>query len=200
MEQTKLFFTPLWRHSLSDAAGEWASRRDEMLEKIYGLKEAEQGAQKTNFGGWQSDDDLFKFEQFRWLLDSIIALGNTLAPEFCTDKKFNDGHLWANVNGPGDFNAMHTHPESILSGAVYLKFDSEEQGIIEFFDAREGSPTSQWQCYMQFEDKNAFTEPVHSVVPREGDILFFPGWAKHWVSPNLSDHDRVSVSFNMSIR
>ena len=132
--------------------------------------------------------------------ENIIALGNTLAPEFCTNKQFNDGHLWANVNGEGNFNAMHTHPESILSGTVYLKFDGEEQGIIEFFDAREGSPTAHWQCYTQFEEKNLLTNDVYSVVPKEGDILFFPGWLKHWVSPNQSDEDRVSISFNMSIR
>ncbi|MCZ6664864.1 MAG: TIGR02466 family protein [Gammaproteobacteria bacterium] len=200
MEETKLFFTPLWRHSMRATASDWVSRRNAMLEKIYALMEAEEGVQKTNFGGWQSDEDLFKFDEFEWLLDNIIALGNTLAPEFCTDKQFNDGHLWANVNGKGNFNAMHTHPEAILSGTVYLKFDGEEQGGIEFFDAREGSPTAHWPCYTQFEEKNLFTSYVHSVVPEEGDILFFPGWLKHWVSPNLTDEDRVSISFNMSIR
>lgn len=200
MEETKLFFTPLWRHSMRENGSDWVSRRNAMLEKIYALMKAEEGVRKTNFGGWQSDDDLFKFDEFEWLLENIITLGNTLAPEFCTNKQFNDGHLWANVNGKGNFNAMHTHPESILSGTVYLKFDGEEQGIIEFFDAREGSPTAHWQCYTQFEEKNLLTNDVYSVVPKEGDILFFPGWLKHWVSPNQSDEDRVSISFNMSIQ
>ena len=27
-------------------------------------------------------------------------------------------NVWANINGPGDFNIMHTHPSSVLSGVL----------------------------------------------------------------------------------
>ncbi len=200
MKQEKLFYTPLWQASLLDVTTGWDAHNKVMLDKLYALAESERGVEKTNFGGWQSDDDLYKYGEFGWLLDTIIKLGNELAPEFGTKKEFNDGHLWANINVKGGFNIVHTHPDAILSGAVYLKIEKEDQGLIEFFDAREGSPTAHWQCYTQFEEKNAFTTNVHSVAPKEGDILFFPGWLKHWVSPNLTDQDRVSISFNMSMR
>ena len=53
---------------------------------------------------------------------------------------------------------------------------------------------------MQLPEHNEMTEPVHTIVPQEGDVLFFPGWLKHWVSPNTTELDRISISFNMSIR
>jgi len=199
MKQKQLFYSPLWQENLAQLFSEWPVNSKTMVEKIYSLAEKEQGVDKTNFGGWQSDDDLYKYEEFGWLLENIIELGNQLAPEFGTSKTFNDGHLWANINSKNDFNIVHTHPDAILSGAVYLKISQEDQGLIEFFDAREGSPTAHWQCYTQFEEKTDLTTSVHSVAPQEGDILFFPGWLRHWVSPNLTSEDRISISFNMSM-
>jgi len=82
---------------------------------------------------------------------------------------------------------------------VYLKCDHRDQGVIQFFDAREGSPTAQWRCYMRLEDGGPVINDVHEVVPQEGHLLFFPGWMKHWVTPNLTDRERVSVSFNLRL-
>lgn len=200
MEEYRLFYTPVWRASVAERSDDWPIARQIMVDKIYSLAESESGVEKTNFGGWQSTDALFEHPEFAWLLNNLIAMANEIVPKFGTDKTINDGHLWANLNRKGDFNAMHNHPDSFLSGAVYLKYEREEQGVIEFFDAREGSPTSTWACYMQLDEHNDTTEAVHTVVPREGDVLFFPGWLKHWVSPNTIDSDRISISFNMSIR
>lgn len=200
MKQKQLFSTPLWQENLAQLSLEWPAKRQAMIEKIYSLSEKERGVDKTNFGGWQSDDNLYKYEEFRWLLENIIEMGNQIAPDFTTTKRFNDGHLWANINSKDAFNIVHTHPDAILSGAVYLKISHEDQGLIEFFDAREGSPTAHWQCYTQFEEKTDLTTNVHSIAPEEGDILFFPGWLKHWVAPNVTNEDRISISFNMSMR
>ena len=200
MEEFRLFYTPVWRANLSGRSEQWSSLQRAMIDKVYALADAEAGVEKTNFGGWQSTDDLFKHSEFSWLLNNLIEVANEIVPAFGTTRGINDGHLWANLNRKGDFNAMHNHPDSFLSGAAYLKYEREEQGVIEFFDARAGSPTASWACYMQLREQNDMTEAVHTVVPREGDVLFFPGWLQHWVSPNMTDSDRISISFNMSIR
>ena len=109
---------------------------------------------------------------------------------FLTTNPFSSKNLF-------DFNAMHTHPDAVLSGCIYLKVDSPEQGVIQFLDAREGSPTAHWRCYTKLNDSTPLTEQAVTVSPREGDILFFPGWLRHWVTPNLTDQERVSVAFNI---
>ena len=199
MQESRLFYTPLWQASLADEVREWPQLKQIMLDKIYALLAAEKGVEKTNFGGWQSADDLYRYPEFGWLVGRIMALANTIAPQFASNRRFDDGLLWANVNRHGNFNAVHTHPDSVLSGVAYLRFVQPEQGVIEFFDAREGCPTTHWRCYAQLEQGTELTRQVHTVVPSEGKILFFPGWLKHWVTPNVSNEDRVSVSFNLRL-
>ncbi len=193
----RLFYTPVWQTNVADDEADWSTLRAAMLERIRELESAGQGVQRTNFGGWQSDDDLYKHREFNWLTQRIMALANQVAPQFSAKASFDDGILWANVNRRGDFNAMHTHPDAILSGCIYLKVDSADQGAIQFLDAREGSPTSHWRCYTRLNDSTPLTEQAVTVTPREGDILFFPGWLRHWVTPNLTDQERVSVAFNI---
>ena len=193
----RLFYTPVWQTNVAEHAPEWPTLRAAMLERIRALESEGQGVQRTNFGGWQSDDDLYKHREFNWLTQRIMALANEVAPQFSAKATFDDGILWANVNRRGDFNAMHTHPDAILSGCIYLKVDGTDQGAIQFLDAREGSPTAHWRCYTRLNDSTPLTEQAVTVTPREGDILFFPGWLWHWVTPNLTDEERVSVAFNI---
>lgn len=193
----RLFYTPVWQTNVAENEPDWSSLRAAMLERIRALESAGQGVQRTNFGGWQSDDDLYRHAEFNWLTRRIMALANEVAREFSAKATFDDGILWANVNRRGDFNAMHTHPDAILSGCIYLKVDSPEQGAIQFLDAREGSPTSHWRCYTRLNDSTELTGQAVTITPREGDILFFPGWLRHWVTPNLTDQERVSVAFNI---
>ena len=47
-----------------------------------------------------------------------------------------------------------------------------------------------------------FTElsaAVTSLEPKEGDLLIFPSYLYHSVSENLSDNDRIIISFNVDI-
>jgi uncharacterized protein (TIGR02466 family) len=197
MDETHLFYTPLWRTNIATDEVQWPALRAAMLAHIAALVAEGKGVERTNFGGWQSDDDLYRHKEFDWLTQRIMALANEVAASFSLKARFDDGLLWANVNRCGDFNAMHTHPDAVLSGSVYLKVDNPAQGVIQFFDAREGSPTSHWRCYTKLSDKTPLTEQAFTVTPVEGDILFFPGWLRHWVTPNLTDEERISVAFNV---
>ena len=197
MEEMRMFYTPLWRADFTEREPRWALMRQVLVDKIMELARTEQGVAKTNFGGWQSGDDLYKHREFAWLIERIMATANEVAPQFSAQRRFDDGVMWANVNRQYNFNAQHTHPESVLSGVIYLKVDGEDQGVIQFFDAREGMPTNHWRCYTQLPDETELMQAVVTVAPREGTILFFPGWLRHWVTPNLTNKDRVSVSFNL---
>jgi uncharacterized protein (TIGR02466 family) len=197
MQETHLFYSPLWQEDLAATSVDWPARRAAMLARIDQLEHQGGGVEKTNFGGWQSDDELYVHAEFGWLIDHIMRLSNQIAPNFSPALRFNTGHLWANVNRRGHFNAMHTHPNSILSGVAYLEVESADQGLLQFFDCREGNPTTHWQCYAPLDERTALTEETYSVKPREGLILFFPSWLRHWVTPNTTDTRRVSVAFNV---
>jgi uncharacterized protein (TIGR02466 family) len=197
MQETLLFYTPLWQEDLAALGPDWPHHREHMLARVYAVERASEGIALSNFGGWQSDDQIFRHPEFDWLLAHILGLANAIAPAYAPGLRFNNGQIWANINRRGAFNAPHTHPNSLLSGVVYLKIASADQGVIEFFDAREGSPPNHWSCFRALEEQTALTRDTHVVTPHEGLVLFFPSWLRHWVRPNLTDEDRVTLAFNI---
>jgi uncharacterized protein (TIGR02466 family) len=40
---------------------------------------------------------------------------------------------------------------------------------------------------------------VHTIPPEVGKLIIFPSWLDHGVNPNLSDTDRISMSFNINL-
>ncbi|MBX9607112.1 MAG: 2OG-Fe(II) oxygenase family protein [Gammaproteobacteria bacterium] len=199
MHERRLFYTPLWQTSMVDTEPRWTLMRQAMLDRIGQLVRSEPSVSKSNFGGWQSEDDLYRHREFEWLIERILERANEIAPSYTPEGRFDGGVMWANVNGRFNFNSVHLHADSLLSGVIYLKVAREDQGVIQFFDAREGAPASYWRSFARLEQETELTQGVVTVTPREGDILFFPGWLKHWVTPNLTDEPRVSVSFNLSM-
>jgi uncharacterized protein (TIGR02466 family) len=35
--------------------------------------------------------------------------------------------------------------------------------------------------------------------PKEGDLIMFPSWLRHYVEPSKSNEDRISIAFNLEI-
>ena len=112
--------------------------------------------------------------------------------------------LWANVNGPGDFNQTHHHwgfpfPYfNVLSGAFYVRCN-KETGVIRFIDER---PSTKFvTCYSLpcLGPANPLLGELFTVAPMPGDLLLFPAWIDHKVTPNQSNRDRISMSFNVSL-
>ncbi len=89
---------------------------------------------------------------------------------------------WATVHPNGGWHDLHTHPDHLLSGCYYLSTPPKSGNII-FYDPRGPSPP--------FDDK-------YFIHPREGDLVLFPSWLPHMVSPSTtSENDpRVSIAFN----
>jgi len=48
------------------------------------------------------------------------------------------------------------------------------------------------------EKPTEFTTEEVSMRPEVGRMYVFPGWLEHGVEENLSDRDRISISFNVA--
>ena len=101
---------------------------------------------------------------------------------------------WGIINRKLASNSVHNHPNSILSGVYYLK-TPENCGGIFFSDPR---PASQMIVPPSIEF-NLWTFPKITYKAREGTMLIFPSWLLHGVEMNMSDEDRVCISFNIGI-
>ena len=110
---------------------------------------------------------------------------------------------WANVNRTGDYHALHNHPHSYLSGTYYVEVpdsyplgggrDDQNPGAISFFDPRGASNMTAIRGDGQ-------VDPEYRVDPNAGTILLWPSFLYHFVHPNLSDHLRISISFNVLLK
>ena len=103
--------------------------------------------------------------------------------------------MWAIINKKEDFNVVHTHPNSCLSAAYYVKapincgrFQIENLNIAK----RHSSPL--------LANPNELNINVAGIEVTEGDLLIFPGYLPHKVARNEADEDRIVISFNVDIK
>ena len=90
---------------------------------------------------------------------------------------------------------MHTHSGSIFSGVFYIKVpDRCGRLVLEDPSAQlMQSFLKYWHLEVEW---NQYTSMVWNVSPDPGDLVIFPSWMSHYVEPNMSDEDRISISFN----
>jgi uncharacterized protein (TIGR02466 family) len=102
---------------------------------------------------------------------------------------------WVNVNPKGAYNAPHTHPGCFWSGVYYVQLpaDAGEGGIIEFLSPHEVLPHGGMI-------QSAITAGKRRVTPAAGTVLIFPSQLLHWVHPNESAEERITVAFNGRFR
>lgn len=188
MQLEKWFCEPVWNFNLDldlDALSKYA----------YDLAETQPSNQRSNRGGWQSPI----IDQFDDILEPIkdqinISLKNAKKSMGLKDEyNFEMQTGWFNINGPGSWNVKHLHPNSVFSGTVYLKVPQGEPGNIQFY--RHSIVLSYLDDDL-IKDYNEMTSGTVTYKAQENCCLIFPSWIEHQVTPNFTDQDRISFSFN----
>jgi uncharacterized protein (TIGR02466 family) len=188
------FPTSVWHFSLEN----YQQLNPPLLETIYAEERRDsQGEKWSNILGWHSKDRLHERDSFNNLTQIINQNVLEVATFLQWDlQKFSlkITTCWAIINRKLASNSVHNHPNSILSGVYYLK-TPENCGGIFFSDPR---PASQMIVPPSIEF-SLWTFPKITYKAREGTMLIFPSWLLHGVEMNMSDEDRVCISFNIGI-
>jgi uncharacterized protein (TIGR02466 family) len=101
---------------------------------------------------------------------------------------------WANINGKGAHNLLHSHANCFLSGCYYIDMP-DGGGNFVYRD-----PRSQAYAYKPpYTDDARRASEMRSITPVPGMLLMFPAWLLHGVLANTGDSDRVSVAFNVAL-
>jgi uncharacterized protein (TIGR02466 family) len=101
---------------------------------------------------------------------------------------------WVNFNEPNTSHHEHLHYNSYLSGVLYINA-IENLDFIRFIDSK--------YPIFQFENKknyNIFNSGVWDFPVKTKQILLFPSHLRHCVLKNNSDHERISLSFNVFLK
>ena len=153
----------------------------------------DKGVSKTNVNGLHSQTDMNNKKEYEPLIQELFQMQNEIIQEEYLDREPKLGNMWANINPPGGYNQSHLHPNSLFSGAYYVKA-SPNSGRLALMDPRPGvqqnMPTRKPGKLPRELWRDAYYDPV------PGRLIMFPSWMWHKVEPNKSNDIRISVSFN----
>jgi len=190
-----LFFsTPVWIKQLNN----FENINDELKSYIYqARKDNPEGVKKSNVNGWHSEGLDLKNQSLKNFITEISNNIGSAIKDMNWDLDTQTAritNMWAIINKERAFNERHHHGNSSLSAAYYVKAEKNAGDLI-FFDPRQANvfhhPTSK--------EANSLNCQVQSVTPRAGTLVLFPSYLEHKVAENLSNEERIVVSFNVSL-
>ncbi len=181
----------VWLHEVQD----FRQMNAGMIEELGELRKST-GYSNPHNGAWQSRGNLNTLPAFAPLMSCFTA-GSERVLDFLKleYERFLITDSWANINPPGHSHMVHTHPNNFLSGVYYLRAP-ERSGDIEFIDPRQQALVLQPRVKQQTPE-NAWKQRIS---PQEGQLLIFHSWFQHQVQENLSDEERISISFNIMLK
>ena len=99
---------------------------------------------------------------------------------------------WANYTKPGQYHHKHAHPNSFISGCIYIAAKADK---IYFY--REGYQ----QIKLPTENYNPYNSETWWFEVNEGDVIIFPSSLTHMVETLEQNKDeRISISFNTFLK
>ena len=192
----KYFPQPIFQYKVKN----YKTHNEDLSKYIYDLYENDkEGLARSNRGGWHSKPFNLK-EKDKPPFNFFMEIQSYVADTFkeygwrYTPGKVSLTEMWAIINKKNNFNLEHTHPNNYLSADYYVK-SPEKYGSFNISNpnqiARERIAIS--------DKKTEFNRVSAQVKPVEGDLLLFPAYLPHSVGMNLSDEDRIVISFNVDI-
>ena len=185
-----IFKIPLYKTTLS---------LDNRAIKSYclSLSKKSKGVVHTNQGGWQSPS-LSKNER---PLQTLYTDIKSNANEFLKSLEYNGNvvldNIWININGYKDFNVLHKHDHSLISGVYYVSTPKDCGGVV-FTRPGVDSFTYNWNNSQI--NYNNYNSTLWRVPALSGHLYLFPSWLNHFVEPNLNKKEkRISISFNFAL-
>ncbi len=103
---------------------------------------------------------------------------------------------WVNNSNPDQFHPKHKHPNSVISGVMFLDDNNDESlPSIRFHRTLE-----MFALDFNFDSLNEFNASAREFDPVQGMLMLFPSLLEHDVEKNTSDRVRTSISFNTYVR
>ena len=191
-----LFPSLVWFADIDGAA----AMNDALFEHISKIRQSLKSTKRSNEMGWHSPTDLHKDEAFSEICACIEGMSGTIAGSMNmrSDRRLAIESFWVNINPKFAYNALHDHPQSTLSGVYYVRAN-EQSGSLRFRDPWAAKRMCPWPVGPDGKRDQRHWDRVN-YKPLPGRLIMFPSWLEHDVEPNLSDEERISISFNMEVR
>ncbi len=182
----------------STMIGGFAEHRQPLVDEIVALRKLHPGIRRSNRNdAWHSGEEFLRAPSphLTWVLQNVTMYARKcLAPYYqgWAGAELRLGSYWANVLGPGGFNAPHHHFPQHWSGAFYVQVPPRG----------DASPDEHAGCF-EIVNPNPWQSTwgggnsVHEV--KEGMIVLFPASLVHYVHPHAGPGDRISIAYNFNV-
>jgi uncharacterized protein (TIGR02466 family) len=101
---------------------------------------------------------------------------------------------WFNRTDKDEVHHRHWHPNSLVSGIVYIASEADQGGDTSFI-------TSKYETVeLDIKESNLYNSKSWSMPPANGEMLLFPSSVEHFVTPYTGETPRITLSFNTFVR
>ena len=150
-----------------------------------------------NMGNSRSDDTFIlrakPFENIkkqlmrhiRQYFDKVICTSDKIVP-YITQS-------WINYTKEGEYHHSHAHPNSLVSGVLYIDADKDNDRI--FFEKRGYNRITFTVKDYNLWNSESWFFPVHTC-----DLIIFPSETQHKVEFKKGNNVRTSLSFNVFVK
>lgn len=173
---------------------------DEIINECYKLRnDNPEGVKYSNYNGWQSNpktgqdpENWSSYPNISELAAKMVMFANDACGSEDLDIEFPNSHVtwWVNINDQFSYNVFHAHPKTDIIGVYYPKInETTPQGEITLVRT-DGSLNH--ELYNSRSDYTYF-----QIKAEQSRAYLFPAHLLHFVSPNQTNEDRISISFNI---
>jgi uncharacterized protein (TIGR02466 family) len=144
----------------------------------------------SNIGGFQSISSNIIDEEIKQNL--FIKPAEQFIKQFKQNLKIELSNFWLNCNTKDDYNILHHHNNSNISGVYYVKAPKNSGNIV----FQNGDLTKMY-CKNQFFFNDINFHSRFFLQIEQYDLILFSSETLHYVEPNKLNEERISVAFNL---
>ena len=190
-----VFSTPIWTSLVENHK----QINDKMEKYIKSLQKIDlTGRKVSNIDGWHSQNFNLNDEEVIFFINSISPKIKKTMEDMGWDlnnNKIEITNTWSIINTKGASNATHIHSNCYLSAAYYVKAP-KKCGDIVFHDPREAKLIRKPKT----SESNKLNAEEVNIQPQSGLLVLFPSYLYHSVNENISDSERIVISFNVDLK
>ncbi len=200
---SSLFVTRLYRAQLSELGN--AIDAAELETSCLAIADDDGAGQdwcdQNDFAGYTSYASLSDLPWRSPIFKDLVTALDKHVAAFVDDLAFDlDGKsvtlddIWINILPQGGVHTSHIHPHSVISGTTYVAMPAGASAI-RFEDPRSAMMMA---APVRKTDARDEMRSFMYVASEVGEVLLWESWLRHEVPMNMSEAERVSVSFNYS--
>lgn len=166
-----------------------STEKDALLNQDWGRSTGNETSKNTYVLDKKNLEDIRNF-----ILSSLTDFGKRVYEFDDEETKLYITQSWMNKTMPGEFHHPHKHPNSIVSGTLYI--ETNDLDVIRF--EKPGSDTAPW-LFMP-KEWNLWNSSTWALPVVKGQLLLWRSYLAHSVPKTEGPNARYSLSFNTFVR